>query len=132
VQLFHDQRENDAYQPAVKIRPGAIVPLGRIVQNTTENSLDPLTLLVNLDASGQATGSLYDDAGEGFAYKSGAFFQVTFQAKKQGSTVHITVTHKSGHLPLPEKTTALLITDQGAPLRATGNIATGLTVDFQP
>ncbi len=40
----------------MKIRGGAIIPTGKIIQNTTENSLDPLTLLVCLDEQGKAAG----------------------------------------------------------------------------
>lgn len=43
----------------MKIRGGSIIPTGKIIQNTTENSLDPLTLLVCLDEQGKATGSMY-------------------------------------------------------------------------
>ena len=49
--------QNDKYQAKMKIRGGAIIPTGKIIQNTTENSLDPLTLLVCLDEQGKASGS---------------------------------------------------------------------------
>jgi alpha-glucosidase len=72
VSLFDEKRESDGYQPVVKIRGGAIVPLGKVIQNTSEESLDPLTLLVCLDGSGQASGELYEDAGDGFGYQKPA------------------------------------------------------------
>ena len=55
----------------MKIRGGAIIPTGKIIQNTTENSLDPLTLLVCLDEQGKASGNMYWDAGDGWSYKKG-------------------------------------------------------------
>ena len=58
VSLLDGTSEQDGYQPALKIRGGAILPLGKVVQNTSENSFDPLTLLVCLDEKGQARGSL--------------------------------------------------------------------------
>lgn len=59
----------DKYQAKMKIRGGSIIPTGKIIQNTTENSLDPLTLLVCLDEQGKADGSMYWDAGDGWAFK---------------------------------------------------------------
>lgn len=41
--------DKDSYQAKLKIRGGAIIPTGKIIQNTNEKSLDPLTLLVCLD-----------------------------------------------------------------------------------
>ena len=45
----------------MKIRGGSIIPTGKIIQNTTENSLDPLTLVVCLDEQGKDDGSMYWD-----------------------------------------------------------------------
>lgn len=61
-----DGDQQDKYQATLKIRGGAIVPTGKIIQNTTEESLDPLTLLVSLDENGKAEGSLYWDNGDGW------------------------------------------------------------------
>ena len=66
VRLLDSTREQDGYQPTIKIRGGSIVPLGRVIQNTSENSLDPLTLTVCLDSRGHAQGDLYEDAGRWF------------------------------------------------------------------
>ena len=127
--LFHDQREKVGCHPTLKVRPGAILPLGRIIQHTGENSLDPLTLIVNPDASGQATGTLYDDAGDGFANQAGDFFLATFQARQEGGKVRVTVTKKTGSRPLPEKTILIVLADNARPLRATGNISEGLLAE---
>ena len=51
--------DKDSYQAKLKIRGGAIIPTGKIIQNTNEKSLDPLTLLVCLDEKGEAHGTLY-------------------------------------------------------------------------
>ena len=52
VSLLDGNREKDGYQPTVKVRGGAIVPLGGVVQDTAEKSAEPLTLLVCLDEKG--------------------------------------------------------------------------------
>ena len=56
--------DKDSYQAKLKIRGGAIIPTGKIIQNTNEKSLDPLTLLVCLDEKGEAHGTLYWDEGD--------------------------------------------------------------------
>jgi alpha-glucosidase len=76
----------DPAQATLRIRPGAIVPLGKVIQNTTEESLDPLTLLVCLNSAGEAEGQLYEDDGEGFGYRSGKFRLTTFKAKEEGGS----------------------------------------------
>jgi predicted AAA+ superfamily ATPase len=44
----------ESHQAALCVRPGAIVPVGKIVQSTTEESLSPLTLVVSFDSSDNA------------------------------------------------------------------------------
>lgn len=78
----------DPNQAALYIRPGAIIPLGKVVQHTGEKSLDPLTLVVCPDADGHAEGMLYEDAGDGYGHKAGDFRRTTFRAKtKDGKSV---------------------------------------------
>lgn len=82
---------DDGYQPYIAIRPGAIVPLGKIVQNTGEYSTDSLTLLVNPMKNGSAKGQLYEDAGEGFEYKKGIYALHQFFASKfDGTKLRVT------------------------------------------
>lgn len=76
---------SDKYQAKMKIRGGSIIPTGKIIQNTTENSLDPLTLLVCLDEQGKADGSMYWDAGDGWAFKKGDYSQQTFKAENKAT-----------------------------------------------
>ncbi len=73
VSIVGEDSKNDKYQPEVKIRPGAIVPLGDIIQNTTEFSIHNLTLFVSLDNLNKASGKMYLDAGDGFGYKKGDY-----------------------------------------------------------
>ncbi|MDD2306100.1 MAG: glycoside hydrolase family 31 protein [Prolixibacteraceae bacterium] len=73
---------DDGYQPYVALRSGAVVPVGKVIQNTGEYSTDSLTLFINPRKDGSATGQLYDDAGDGFAYKKGDYTQYQFTASK--------------------------------------------------
>jgi len=96
VDIIDPKLEAHPYQPALKIRPGAIVPLGKIVENTTEPSLDPLTLLVSLDAAGHAEGWLYDDDGEGFGYQRGDYARIHYVADKSGDDVVVRIEDSKG------------------------------------
>lgn len=87
---------DDAYQAKLKIKGGSIIPAGKIIQNTGENSFDPLTLMVCLDEKGKAQGKLYIDEGDGWGYQKGDYSLVTFTAEKQGTDVVIKVSAKEG------------------------------------
>lgn len=114
VALVDAKREQDGYQPAVKIRGGAIVPLGRVIQNTTEPSLDPLTLLVSLDENGHAQGTLYEDAGDGFGYNKGEYALTRYHAEKKGESVVVRVQARSGKLEIAERNVIVrVITEDG-------------------
>jgi len=119
-----DGDEKDANQPSVRIRAGSIVPLGKVIQNTTENSLDPLTLIVSLDAKGQATGQLYEDDGDGWAYQKDNYLLTTYRTTQRGDKVEVTITHAEGQRPRPTRTVVIEVI--GADGRVTHSTATGL------
>ena len=81
--------KDDGRQALVYLREGAIVPMGKVIQNTAEYSTDSLTLLVNLDKNGQATGMLYEDAGDGFGYKKGEYALYRFTASVENGEVKV-------------------------------------------
>ncbi|MGZ5022144.1 MAG: TIM-barrel domain-containing protein, partial [Chthoniobacterales bacterium] len=64
--LLDGVSENDEFQPLVRLRLGSAIPLGRVIQNTTEYNAGYLTLLASPDENGNADGWLYEDAGDGF------------------------------------------------------------------
>lgn len=91
-----DGDKADKYQATLKIRGGSIVPLGRIVQNTNDNSFDPLSLIVCLDKDGKASGNLYLDAGDGWSFQKGDYSLLTFEAERKGQAVRLELTGKEG------------------------------------
>lgn len=94
-----DGDQVDPNQATLRMRPGSIIPLGKVIQNTTEKSLDPLTLLVCLDAKGEASGRLYEDAGDGFGYREGDYLLTTFHAKRVGEKTTVSIIEKEGQRP---------------------------------
>ncbi|KAA4631994.1 DUF5110 domain-containing protein, partial [Bacteroides ovatus] len=121
--------QNDKYQAKMKIRGGAIIPTGKIIQNTTENSLDPLTLLVCLDEQGKASGNMYWDAGDGWSYKKGDYSLLQFVAERNGDKVTVKLTKKTGKYNTENKDMAVIkiITDQGI-RQASGNLVEGIEI----
>jgi alpha-glucosidase len=119
----------DPLQAHLKLRGGAIIPLGRVVQNTGENSLDPLTLLVSLDAKGEARGDLYEDAGDGYGYQYGEYRLTRYRAKRHGGQVKIDMEKVEGELPAPRREIKVqIVTDHGvvAGEGADGNVTVSL------
>lgn len=107
-------------QATLKIRGGAIIPLGRVIQNTTEPSLDPLTLLVCLDAQGRASGRLYEDAGDGYGYRKGDYLLTTYAAVQKGGEVTVTVARVEGHRPRPARRVVVELVTASGTVAASG------------
>jgi len=85
-------------QADVKIKEGTIIPLGKIIQNTNEYNSDSLTLIVSLDQKGEARGTLYEDAGDGFGYTKGEYLLSNLLAKQVGDKVDVKISVEAGNL----------------------------------
>jgi len=109
ISLVGEDSANDEYQPDLLMRGGSIIPLGKVIQNTAEESLDPLTLLVCLDENGKAEGVLYEDAGDGFGYKKGEYLLTTYAAERVGDEVIVRVKDEEGSMKCPERVTQVRV-----------------------
>lgn len=72
-----DDRDPDL--PELYLRPGAVVPLGPVIQHADERPLDELTLVAHRGPDGMAVGHLYEDAGEGYGYLAGEYRVTEFR-----------------------------------------------------
>ena len=70
--------------PELYLRPGAVLPLGPVMQWSDARPLDELTLLAHLTAGGTAEGRLYEDAGDGYGYTRGEFRVTEFRVSRDG------------------------------------------------
>lgn len=59
-------------------RAGAVLPLGPVVQSTAELGDQPLTLRV-FAHEGALSGTVYEDAGDGWTFRDGDFYLATFE-----------------------------------------------------
>ncbi len=125
--------ENPAVQihhPEIRIRGGAIVPIGRIVQSTAEPVLKPLTLLVCLDGRGNASGALYHDRGDGFGYEGGEYVLVTFSARRAGNRVTVREESRQGRMSLPAGDVRVEVITANGVKKGTGTTGQGIVVDL--
>jgi alpha-glucosidase len=114
ISIAGENSLTDKYQADVKIKGGAIIPMGNIIQNTTQYSLDSLTLFVSLDQKGEANGTLYEDAGDGFQYKNGEFLMTGYRAIQTGTSVKVTVSITEGNLKSTNRNYKIcVVTDNG-------------------
>lgn len=124
--------DKDSYQAKLKICGGAIIPTGKIIQNTNEKSLDPLTLLVCLDEKGEAHGTLYWDEGDNWSFKDGNYsFQHFTAIRTADNKVQVKITQKKGKYITENNDMAIvkIITDKGI-YQASGNLVEGIEVQL--
>lgn len=108
------QKNGNKDLPVMKIKGGSIVPMGPIQQYTDELKLDPLTLLVSLDANGAAKGELYEDAGDGYGFKNGEYALTRYVATSEGDTVTVDVAGVDGKMARTgRKVIVSIVTDTG-------------------
>ncbi|HTJ00097.1 MAG TPA: TIM-barrel domain-containing protein, partial [Dongiaceae bacterium] len=120
--------DQGTYQARLQIRGGAILPVGAVIQNTTQDSFAPLMLIVCLDTNGYATGTLYRDAGDGWGYQSGDYCLQTFTAQKSGDSVTVQLASQQGSHPVTTAPVHVEIVTSNAVYSASGNIGSGITV----
>lgn len=93
------ETRDDGYQAFVALRSGAIVPLANLVQSTEDYRTDSLTLLVNPSLEGTAVGSLYEDAGNGFEYRTGDYSISSIEATTEGKKLTVCIKQTEGNRP---------------------------------
>ena len=98
VHLLPKNREEDGYQADIKLRSGAILPLGAIVEHSGQNS-SKLTLLINPDKEGKASGMLYEDAGDGFGYRHGEYCLTRWEASSEKGNLEVKRIVQAGAMP---------------------------------
>ncbi len=91
--------------PNLYIRPGAIIPTGPVMQHVDETAAPatPITLILALDKTGHATGTLYEDSGDGYGYTKGDYLLTTYAAALEGDTITVSVRGVEGKRPRPDR-----------------------------
>jgi alpha-glucosidase len=89
--------------PQLRLRPGAILPVGPLMTYTSQQPLDLLTLIVNPGPDGQAEGVLYEDAGEGHAWLGGSYRLTSYRLLTVGEEWVLTATGREGNWGRPTR-----------------------------
>jgi len=130
VSIIDEESENDPYQCDMKIRGGAIVPLGPVVQSTQQiGTVQPLTLVIVLDENGRATGAVYEDAGDGYEYKEGRYCLSTFEAEKTARGVTVRCVDQQGDLKVNSRTVSIMIVDANRVHHGLGDVCSARGVN---
>lgn len=118
---FEPAATSEAQLPRLLLRGGAILPMGPIMQHTGQRPLDPLTLVVSLDAEGKASGVLYEDAGEGFGYREGDYLLTRYVAMREGKHLRLWIEGAEGERERPLRVAEVVVLlEDGGKARATG------------
>lgn len=115
----------------MKLRGGAILPLGRVVQNTTETLLEPLTLIVSLDANGRAEGVLYEDDGDGYGYQNGNYLLTRYAAEQSGSLVEVRVAAEEGERERPSRAVEVVVVTDSGSYQGSGTDGSPISVSLE-
>jgi len=118
--------------PKLYIRAGGIVACGPIMQYVDERPLDPLTLLVCLDAAGKAQGQLYEDAGDGYAFEEGEYLLTTYSAEMHDGKVVVKVASTSGSRARPSRELHVRLVTGNGEVKGTGVDGEDVEVTVSP
>jgi alpha-glucosidase len=125
---FEVAAESTPNNPDLYIRAGAIIPTGPAWQWVGQPGTDQLRLIVCPDENGNARGQLYEDAGDGFAYRNGEYLLTTFEAKREGNTLIVNVASAEGTFPRPTRATIVRVITERGLVEARGREGTPIKV----
>jgi alpha-glucosidase len=82
-------------QPAIYARGNHAIPLWPAMQHTGERDPDPLTLVV-YPVAGSASTTIYEDAGDGFAYQHGQYARTTITSSTAERSATVLIGQREG------------------------------------
>lgn len=116
--------------PDLYLKGGAIIPGGPVMQYTGEKATDPLSLFVSLDKDGKATGTLYEDAGEGWGYQRGEYLLTEYSAVRRGDSVTVSVAGQKGESKRPARGVSVSVLVGDTIVTGTGRDGEKLVIDL--
>lgn len=132
ISLVGEDAASDPYQCDLRIRGGAIIPAGPVIQSTEEMSNPTsLTLFVALDESGKAQGVLYDDAGDGYGWQNDEFCLSAFEAQRRDGHVIVRCTEQKGKWKFEKRLVNVAVIDDKGVSYGYGDICGGVKVQPQ-
>jgi len=117
----------DQYQAVLKQRPGSVIPTANLAQSTAQMRTDSLTLFVCADSEGKAVGCLYEDAGDGFGYRTGDYLVTKIEASIDKNRLMVALAPVEGMREAPSRSLRIAYVKGGKVQYSawqTGNTAT--------
>lgn len=117
----------DRYQAVLKQRPGSVIPTANLAQSTAQMRTDSLTLFVCADSEGKAVGCLYEDAGDGFGYRTGDYLVTKIEASIDKNRLTVALAPVEGKREAPSRSLRIAYVKGGKVQYSawqTGNTAT--------
>ncbi|MEW6635677.1 MAG: TIM-barrel domain-containing protein, partial [Actinomycetota bacterium] len=93
-------------EPPLYVKANAALPLGPEMSHVGEKPVDPLTILIH-PAEGSGSSTLYEDAGDGFDYRSGGYARRGISCEVTGETVTVRFGEREGSFE-PQRREVLL------------------------
>ena len=124
---------SDDYQSNLMIKGGSIIPVGRVVQSTSElNDKEKITLVIALDSNGKARGKLYEDDGDGYSFKNGDYCLSEFSAELIDGRVIVKLSNMDGNNKYKNRLVSVAVIDENGVSSGYGDIANGVKVIIDP
>ena len=118
--LAGEDPEASSANPVLRLRDGAILPVGPGGQSSDEAFAGPLTLIVSLDTSGRAEGCVYEDAGDGFGYREGHYLLTTYEAALRDGVVEVRIAQEEGRRARADRELRVELLGDGGGVKAKG------------
>ena len=125
-----EESVNREFQAEMRLKEGCIIPAGPVVQSTRGYRLDPLTLLVSLDSEGTASGRLYEDRWEGYAYRRGEYLITDYRAERHGEALSVEVERRRGMMQPPDRPLLIVLFTDSKVYRGSGRDGETVTFDL--
>ncbi len=106
-----------------------VYPLSQRVANVTQRDLAAEQALAQATAEhGQASGTLYEDAGDGWGFKRGEYRLTTYSASRENGAIVVKRAKADGHMPSVNRKLAVRVLTANGELRGTGTESDGVRV----
>lgn len=122
----------DPRLPALYLRPGSIIPIAPDKLRASEWRLDPLTIIISLDVSGQAVGILYEDEWDNYGLFRGQTRRLTYHAIQQDDVILVRLQGMDGGWGMPQRRLLVRVLTDNGELRAEGSERGTIRIPVNP